>query len=300
MDTELTSLCSLAALALVGVAACNEPANRGTEGDASAGSDAAPGADTSADVAGDTPIRDVAADAEAEVIDRVDVGLPDVPMADSGPRDSGPADVSGDAADTRPPSDTSPPPDLAAACAASCTARDPAMGACPVAADVTCEEWCLDAGSGTDAPVADALMRCIETDPLCFQTPLQCVLGVLYPEPFPHTVTLIGTGFDVPDGTIVVAGVDQAADELVLTRGVVTAGAFELRIDVTMPALASHLTMFYLDVAEPGSCTPGRDVTGTASVELWALDHADLTLPDWVLRVSPDPDRDARFVCDYL
>lgn len=218
---------------------------------------------------------------------------PDTPTAPDVPESDAVDDTGG--------ADVPPWPELEEACRSACETREEGgMGGCPVGGSDGCADWCLDVAPGVAPDLEEAFFQCLAEDPLCFESVLQCAISLAYPAPFPHVVTLRGSGYDAWNGRTVRAGVEERADELVRAETVVADGQFELEFDVVMWANQSHLTLFYIDADSDGACDGDVDETGTGSIELWGFPEETIALPDWVIHVEHDPDRNASFVCSYL
>ena len=257
-----------------------------------------------------------AIDAASEVGADVGIDAPnDVATEDAVPEVGPPdvADVSVDSSeDTEPPPpdaepdapapDVPPSPEIEQACIDACAARDEdGMGGCPVAGgDEDCTEWCIEVGPRVSPDLFDAYFQCLAEDPLCFQSVLQCAVGLAYPEPFAHTVTVRGIGYDAWNGDTVFAGLEESAESFVRAEAIVEDGQFTLEFDVVMHVSQSHLTLFYIDANANGACDPVEDETGTGSLDLWSLPPEMIELPDWDIEVTYDPERDSSFVCTYL
>ena len=260
------------------------------------------------DAATDAPSQaDVAPDVGIDALD----AAPDAPTADVPEPDTQPdlppdlvADAELDSADASPDTptpDVPPSSELEAACEAACSTREEVgMGGCPVSGDQECADWCIDVGPSVSTELYEAYFQCLAEDPLCFQSVLQCAISLTYPEPFAHTVTLHGTGYDAWNGLTVYAGVEETSDSFVRADTMVSGGEFLLEFDVFMYVNQSHLTLFYVDSNSSGSCDPDEDETGAGSVELWGLPADVIEVPEWQIEVVHDPERDASFVCTYL
>jgi hypothetical protein len=255
------------------------------------------------------------ADAATDAVSGSDVGLDAMDTASDAPLADGPeSDIQPDLQpDAEPDTEPEPPdalpdtpiedvsPSLEASCQDACSTRaEDGMGACPISLEQDCTDWCIEVGPQVAPELEDAYFQCIAEDPLCFQSILQCAIALTYPEPFPHTVTLRGSGFDAWDGDTVYAGIEQTADEFVRVESIVAGGEFTVEFDVVMHVSQSHLTLFYVDANSNESCDTTEDETGTGSIELWSLPPDVMELPEWEIEVSPNPDRDAGFVCMYL
>lgn len=255
------------------------------------------------DAESDVIISDVSDVRDADTEDAVDTADP--------PNDTDPPDGAREpdvevGPDAIPPRDVSPERDvpgdeLEEACVAACESREePNAGGCPVSLERECADWCVDIAPDVQPELLDAYFECLSQDPLCFQTMLQCAIGLTYPDPFLHTLTLRGSGYDAWEGARVVAAVEESAGVFLPAVGVVQEGAFELTFEVVMHLSQSHLTLFYIDSNENGACDADADETGSGSIELWALPENQVVLPEWLIEVSPDPDTNMGFVCGYL
>jgi len=236
------------------IAACNQPAPAVTDV-----SDAASAEDAVADthLSSDAASRDVATNAGA---------------SDAGP------DIGLDRQER-----------IASACASACVARKPSevMGFCPLSAEAGCSDWCEDVSAATDDALVEALWTCVATDPLCFQSPLQCVLAALYPDPQPLTVTVAGTGFGVPDGTRVVVAVSDDRGGYVRGAGAVGSDGFAVAVDVVGSMNGTRFTYFAVDADGDGRCSDG-DVRGVGNFAVWEWPRERIELPVWTINVGPD------------
>ena len=187
--------------------------------------------------------------------------------------------------------------ELAVACLAACAARAVDGGCVPP--DGACDTICFDAG--VSAPqYFEHTLGCLEEDPLCYQSLAQCALGRAFPEPFPHRVTLRGSGYDEWVGVPVTAAVEVSADVFVYgSTAVNDAGGFEMAIEVTMHGLAPHIVLFWLDRNADGICDPDTEPTGSATYQFGSLTDV-LAAPDWVIEVDRAETPDAAFVCDFI
>ena len=282
------------ALALSALVACGtSPGGSSSAPDATA--DAAVDAGSAADV---SPTEDVA------------------PSEDVAPtEDTRPEEDTAPTEDVAPPEDTRPedieedvppalsPEELAELCESSCATREEsAMGGCPLGRDsnAPCEEWCVDVGPSVEEELIDAYFLCIEQDPLCFQSMLQCVIGTTYPEPFRHTFTVQGADFGLWGSYDIVVGVQEVPNEFTTLRSSLREDAPTFTFDVVMSALSSHLTLWYVDVDGNGECNADADIGGSESLELWQLPEDEIRVPEWRVEISPERTSDASFVCTYL
>lgn len=283
------------ALALLTVSACGTSPGTTGETEAGGGTFEDVGTEDTGTGAEDTGTADVgSSDTGTDGTGTVDTGVPDV----SPPPDGGIDATDDTGPDARP---DVPPSTLAESCEAACEAREErTSGGCPVSQEQECADWCIELGPNVDPDLKDAYFQCLSEDPLCFQTMLQCALGLGYPEPLAHTVTLRGSGYDEWEGQRVFAAVQQSAGDFLPGEGIVQEGAFELTFDVVMHVSASHLTLFYVDVNDNGACDADADETGSQGIDLWSLPDDVITLPEWLIEAAYDPATDMGFVCDYL
>lgn len=238
----------------------------------------------------------------------------DVPDLPDAPQDAAPADASADGADpdVPPAPDTSgedvaepplmTPEEIAETCVSACETREAGGGAgCPLGmVDVPCSDWCTETGVEVDNVLLEAYFICVEQDPLCFQSMLQCALSLAYPEPFPHTLVVAASGFGRLVGSEITVGVQEAPDTFDPITQRIESSNFELEFDVVMGVNQSRLTLWYVDMNGNGVCDPELDVTGTGDLNLWELSQDFVRVPDWRVEITLDPERRADFVCDIL
>ncbi|MFT6398791.1 MAG: hypothetical protein ACJAYU_003553 [Bradymonadia bacterium] len=259
------------------------------------------------DVVADAGNDNGSPDASGSDVAPTDTGVTDAGATDTAPEPDAPEPTdTGTTPDAIPPQDVPSEPDvpldeLEEACVAACEARqNPNMGGCPVSLEQDCADWCIDVGPNVEPELVEAYFECLATNPLCFQSMLQCVIGTAYPEPFAHTLTLRGSGYDAWEGERVFAAVEESPGEFLPAEGIVQEGAFELTFDVVMHVSQSHLTLFYIDANANRECDADADQTGSASLELWALPDDVIVLPEWLIEAAYNPETDAGFVCDFI
>jgi len=261
----------------------------GTEPAAEASIDGSAGDDDAGAVGADVSGGDDAGGSVADV----------TPSTDAAPRPDAPVVVDAD-----PPPDASD--DLREACEASCALRasdGPGAGFCDFRESPECVDFCTSSVADQSIEVQEALQFCIETDPLCFQTPLQCVLSRLYPEPFEHTTTLVGSGFDAWPTAPVVAAMERGGAPGTFVFGdalVGEDGTFEIEITQTLGVGAAHNVYFFVDVDMDGDCDPTPDLADVGRIELYNWPFDEIRIPDWRVEVSPRADRPSDFVCGLL
>jgi hypothetical protein len=192
--------------------------------------------------------------------------------------------------------DNSTSDEIALACIAVCDARSVDAGC--LAPGTPCHDLCFTAVVGA-VELADEAFECILTDPLCYQSLGQCVLGRRYPEPFEHTVTLLGVGYDEFVGASVIAGIEESAERIEYgTATVDPNGEFRAQMVVELHALDAHTVMYWLDLDDDGVCNP-EEPTGSGTYQLDTTEGV-LEVPDWVVEVDRASVPDSAFVCDFL
>ena len=199
-----------------------------------------------------------------------------------------------------------PDPGLVAACEGACFEREQLaepLGFCDLRDGRDCVDFCVDAVGDQPGDLRNALVICLKTDPLCFQTPLQCVLDRRYPEPFEHTTTLVGEGFDAWPTAAVYAAMEREGHPGTydIAEGRVDAsGRFAIEISGVRSANSPHNIFYFVDSDPDGGCDETREMVGSAGLDLFLWDWDDIRIPDWRVTVRPDASRRTAFACDLL
>jgi hypothetical protein len=189
--------------------------------------------------------------------------------------------------DTGEPEPEPEPFDCQAACA------NPAQGSCVMGEP--CLELCANESPGWSAAIAEAFATCVATDPLCFNSLANCLLGGLHPTGTEHPLRLTGVGFEAYDGLTFLVLHDPDFPPAFGGAATIVDGGFEFEWLEPVPATEyGPLLVFWVDVDGDETCNIA-DLTGFVSLG-W---NGDLLAPEYTAELVP-PSDPSLFACTLL
>ena len=171
---------------------------------------------------------------------------------------------------------TEPPPPTPLACQPLCETLSDNGCMTQESCLSSCEEQ--QAIQPFDETEGEAFRVCMESDPLCFVQPRDCMLHVLHPEPFQQQIRIRLDGFEDYENLQVHTGLSHGNALIGQHTTLVKDGSFELVFEETLHINSSRLVLFYIDVNGNNSCdihdfvkSETVPVTGPASEPVFEL-----------------------------
>lgn len=159
-----------------------------------------------------------------------------------------------------------------------------------------CHDYCDDNSDRLQGQAMVEYIYCASENPLCYQDMDSCVWSGLYPEPSEENIRLEGAGFTAFQDLDVYASIEDEGGTRHFAQGLVIEGRFSLAWDQIFTYANGQSILYYVDNNQDGSCTPGIDQGGLATVS-----PGDAFLaPDYVAREEATPASQGSWVCEYF
>ncbi len=149
--------------------------------------------------------------------------------------------------------------DCAAACAPSVD------GGCFESA--ACEKKCAGYNGSWLSDAADAFVQCAQQDPLCFETPEQCIWRTLYPAAVMATIEVHVTGLATFEGTTLYGHVSPSQKGARPASATIENGSASLLLPFDGQLNSLPITRVFIDKNSDGLCGAG-DASASAFVQV--------------------------------
>lgn len=172
--------------------------------------------------------------------------------------------------------------------------REPGGGGCFGQDD--CHSYCDENSDRLQGQAMVEYIHCADENPLCYQEMDSCIWSGLYPEPSETNIRLEGVGFSAYEDFDVYASIEDEDAIRRSVQGTVIEGRFSLEWDQIFTYANGQSILYYVDNNQDGSCTPGIDQGGLATVS----PGNSFLSPSYVAQEEATPASQGAWVCDYF